>query len=156
LIHPDDFAKRLRWFAQCNKLGKDEVFEHQYRVRHKNGEWRWLRSREVVFKRNHSGQVVQILAVAHDITDRQHIQQELIESKRRTAAILKALPDLMFVHDRDGNYIDYYARDNSELLVPPEIFLGRNLREILPADVVPSVLETFEKARNSDEPQRAE
>jgi len=63
---------------------------------------------------------------------------------------------LMFIQDRDGNYVDYYARDSSQLLVPPEVFLGRNMRDILPADVVPSVLETFEKARLSDEPERAE
>jgi len=156
LIHPVDYAKRFRWFAKCNNLSGDEVFEHQYRVRHSSGEWRWLRSREVVFKRNSSGQVSQVLAVAHDITERKQIQRELIESKRRTASILKALPDLMFIQDRDGNYVDYYARDSSQLLVPPEVFLGRNMRDILPADVVPSVLETFEKARLSDEPERAE
>ena len=82
LIHPDDFGRRFRWFAQCNKLSGDEVFEHQYRIRHSNGDWRWLRSREVVFKRNSSGQVSQILAVAHDITERKHIQRELIEEDR--------------------------------------------------------------------------
>ena len=156
LIHPDDYAKRFRWFAQCNKLLGDEVFEHQYRVRHSSGDWRWLRSREVVFKRNSSGQVSQILAVAHDITERKHIQRELIESKRRTASILKAFPDLMFVYDRNANYIDYYARDRSQLLVPPEMFLGRNIREILPPDLVGPILETFEKARVSIDAQRAE
>jgi len=109
-----------------------------------------------VFKRNSSGQVSQILAVAHDITERKHIQRELIESKRRTASILKAFPDLMFVYDRNANYIDYYARDRSQLLVPPEMFLGRNIREILPPDLVGPILETFEKARVSIDAQRAE
>src|SRR4249920_2628951 len=46
-------------------------------------------------------------------------------------AMLRALPDMMFLMSRDGTYLDYHARDPTELLGPPSSFLGRNMREIL-------------------------
>jgi PAS domain S-box-containing protein len=53
-------------------------------------------------------------------------------TEARNNAILRALPDLMFVQTRDGVYVDYNARDESVLVVPPSQFLGRNMRDILP------------------------
>ena len=156
LVHPDDFAGYPAWFSRVTKLKEGEIFEHEFRVRHKNGDLLWLRSRVVVFRRNASGEVSQILAVARDITDRKAIEEALVESNDRNASILKAVPDLMFLQHDDGTYLDYYARDRSELLVPPEVFLGRNMREILPPEVLDVVVESFERAKASDLPQRAE
>jgi len=49
-----------------------------------------------------------------------------------SAALLKSTPDLIFVIGRDGTYLDYYASDLSELLVPPDQFLGKKIRDIMP------------------------
>ena len=63
------------------------------------------------------------------------------QSEARNNAILRALPDLMFVMTRDGVYVDYNAKDESLLFVPPSQFLGRSMREILP----PALSEVFEE-----------
>jgi signal transduction histidine kinase len=65
-------------------------------------------------------------------------------------AMLRALPDMMFLLSCDGVYLDYHARDPSDLLVPPSSFLGRNMREILPPDLASRFEEAFAQA--SDEP----
>jgi PAS domain S-box-containing protein len=156
LVHPDDFAEFPAWFSRVSRLQEGEIFEHEFRVRHKDGHLLWLRSRVVVFKRAPTGELRQILAVARDITDRKVIEEALIESDARNASILKAIPDLMFLQHEDGTYLDYHARDRSDLLVPPEAFLGRNMREILPPEVLDIVIETFEKTKATDLPQRAE
>ncbi|MDX2146022.1 MAG: PAS domain-containing protein [Planctomycetota bacterium] len=49
--------------------------------------------------------------------------------------LLKAIPDLLFRLDRHGRYIQYHAPNPAELLVPPEEFLGKTAREILPLTV---------------------
>ena len=155
LVHSDDFAGYPAWFSRVSGLEDGEIFEHEFRVRHKTGELLWLRSRVVVFKRAASGEVSQILAVSQDITDRKVINEALIESEARNTSILKAIPDLMFLQHEDGTYLDYYAKDPNDLLVPPEQFLGRNMREILPPEVLNVVSESFEKARTTDLPQSA-
>jgi PAS domain S-box-containing protein len=62
-------------------------------------------------------------------------QQALLDlraAEARNAAILNAIPDLLFELDLDGRYIDYRAPDASLLAVPPEDFLGRTVHETLP------------------------
>jgi signal transduction histidine kinase len=63
-----------------------------------------------------------------------------------TAAILRAIPDLIFVLRRDGTYVDYHARNMSLLFVPPEEFLGRTIRDVLPADVADRLSDAIERA----------
>lgn len=53
-------------------------------------------------------------------------------AEARLAAILDALPDLLFVLDRDGRIHDYHAPRPDRLYVPPEQFLGRTMAEVLP------------------------
>src|SRR5262249_50253903 len=54
-------------------------------------------------------------------------------TEARNNAFLPALPDLMFVQTRDeGIYVDYNAKDESLLIVPPSQFLGRRMRDVLP------------------------
>lgn len=57
------------------------------------------------------------------------------QSEGRISALLKTIPDLIIVLDKNGTYIDYYTMDTSDLFKKPEIFLGKNLIDILPKDV---------------------
>ena len=156
LVQSEDFAGYPAWFSRVSRLEDGEIFEHEFRVLHKNGDLLWLRSRVVVFRRADSGEVLQILAVARDVTGRKAIEEALMESNARNASILKTLPDLMFLQHEDGTYLDYYANDRNELLLPPEDFLGRNMRDILPPEILDVVEGSFERAKASDLPQRAE
>jgi signal transduction histidine kinase len=72
------------------------------------------------------------------------------EALLQNNAMLRALPDMMFLLSRDGVYLDYHARDPTDLLVPPSRFLGRNMREILPPDLASRFEEAF--ARASEDP----
>ncbi len=69
LLHPDDAARVLPGLpASFSTMEDGDVLEHSYRMRHADGEWRWLHSREVTFKRSSTGVVQQILGVATDVT----------------------------------------------------------------------------------------
>lgn len=70
----------------------------------------------------------------------------------RSSAILKAVPDLMFVLLRDGTFVDYYARDPKLLFVPPEAFLGRTVRDVMPAPLAGVIVDACERAWHRDEP----
>ncbi|PYS87321.1 MAG: hypothetical protein DMF62_12825 [Acidobacteria bacterium] len=156
LVYPDDLQKLPRLISRYSSLNDGEILEHEYRVRHKEGDWRWLRSRDVIFKRKPDGKAAQILAIAHDITDRKLINEALVESEERNASILSALPDLMFIQSEDGTYLDYHAQDPSLLLVPPNDFLGRNMREILPPEMIDGIEDAFRQAKETGKPARSE
>lgn len=78
LMHPEDFAIKLPTHLTNLEQSQDnEIFELIYRLKHKNGDWRWLHSRDVVFKRTETGKLNQILGAAQDITDHRHTEAAL-------------------------------------------------------------------------------
>jgi diguanylate cyclase (GGDEF)-like protein/PAS domain S-box-containing protein len=58
---------------------------------------------------------------------------DLRDAEARNAAVLNAIPDLLFELDIDGTYIDYRAPRADLLAAPAEAFLGRTVNEILPS-----------------------
>ena len=69
----------------------------------------------------------------------------------RNGAILRAIPDLMFVMLRDGTYVDYHAKDPSLLFAPPSEFLGRTVRDIMPPKLADVIMEAIEGACDREE-----
>lgn len=80
------------------------------------------------------------------------IGSALRASEARHGAMLRALPDLLFVFNRDGAYEDYYAPIASALYVPPEGFLGKHVRDVMPPDLAERFELAFAKALGSREP----
>jgi two-component system sensor histidine kinase/response regulator len=70
-------------------------------------------------------------------------------AEERTAAILKAIPDLMFVLNGDGVLIDYHASNYGHLAAVPAQFVGRHFREVLPAAGAKAIQAAIEKVRES-------
>ncbi|MDH5330409.1 MAG: diguanylate cyclase, partial [Aquincola sp.] len=69
-----------------------------------------------------------LLRAAQDLRDLQ-----LAEA--RNAAILNAIPDLLFELDIDGTYIDYHSPHSELLAAPPADFIGKTVAEVLPPAV---------------------
>ncbi|MBK8783837.1 MAG: PAS domain-containing protein [Anaerolineales bacterium] len=46
-----------------------------------------------------------------------------------------AIPDMMFMLDCEGRFIDYHAASGESLYVLPEAFLGKNIRDIMPSQM---------------------
>ena len=81
---------------------------------------------------------------------RQRAEQALRRSEARNRATLRAVPDLMFLFNKDGVYLDYHARDPGLLIAPPEQLLGRRLADVMPPELV---LDVHARARVG-EPRR--
>ncbi|GAB4284243.1 MAG: hypothetical protein Fur0025_14830 [Oscillatoriaceae cyanobacterium] len=96
-IHPDDFASAINYFQRLEKSQDGEILENLYRMRNRQGEWRWLFSRDTGFNRDANGRVRQILGVAQDITDRinaekslEQLNQELRQLSARLQLAIKS------------------------------------------------------------------
>ena len=93
---------------------------------------------------------------AHARADLQSREAALHASEERSRAILNAIPDLMFLLDRNGTYLDYHARNPALLYRPASEFLGKNMNEILPPDLAASLFHCFQQIDSSDQPVRFE
>jgi PAS domain S-box-containing protein len=102
LMHPDDLTSVLPAYSEQISTAQDgEIVDTEYRMRHTNGEWRWLHSRDSVFSRDANGQVKQIIGNAQDITERKRLEQ----AQNRLIAILEASTDYILIADLTGNTI---------------------------------------------------
>ncbi len=61
--------------------------------------------------------------------------RSLRELEEKQAAIVRAMPDMIFLMDRSGVFLDYKEGFGTAPFAPPEEFLGRGCTEVLPADV---------------------
>jgi PAS domain S-box-containing protein len=82
-----------------------------------------------------STMAVPLILIAGLLEQNRAEHRSLVEMEQQNSATLRALPDLMFLQSREGTYLKHFASNNAELLVSPELFLGRNMRDILPPDV---------------------
>ena len=91
------------------------------------------------------------LAIEH-----QRAHQALQQSEARNRAILRAIPDWMFLTTVDGIFVDYHARDASRLHVSPAEFLGKSVVNVLPPPVGERLAQAFVRVSASDEPEKLE
>ncbi|MBK5965047.1 hypothetical protein CCR95_13365 [Thiocystis minor] len=61
------------------------------------------------------------------------------------------IPDLYFLTDADGILLDYRTRRDASLYVPPEVFLGKRVDEVLPPEVAARFSEQLAAALRTGE-----
>ena len=82
-MHPEDLRLFFSHLERFNSIEEEEICKLEYRMRHRNGEWRWFGSQERIYKRTANGAVVQIIGIATDITERKQAEIALSRSKAR-------------------------------------------------------------------------
>ncbi len=102
-----------------------------------------------------STMAVPLVLIAGLLEQNRAEHRSLVEMERQNSATLRAMPDLMFLQSRDGVYLKHYAPSNAALLAPPDAFLGKNMRDILPADVA-ALFEPAFRTVTPDEPSVVE
>jgi len=101
LMHPEDQQRFEHHLATVRRARDGEVLEFEYRMRHRNGDWRWLLSRDTVFARSETGAVRQLLGIAMDITERKEAELMLALSEERFRTLSDA-PVLLWIMGPDG------------------------------------------------------
>jgi PAS domain S-box-containing protein len=84
------------------------------------------------------------------------IQQRLQASEAYSRSILNALPDLLFILDKEGIYHHVYANDGSELLAPPEQLIGKSVHDFLPSELADYALAGIRQVVNTGQPYTLE
>ena len=72
----------------------------------------------------------QIISLFIDITSKQRLIEELEENKHRYKVLLEAIPDLFFIIDKDGVYVDFVFKASDALKIKPEDIIGNSIFEV--------------------------
>ncbi|RJP30599.1 MAG: PAS domain S-box protein [Actinobacteria bacterium] len=132
MIHSDDIAvARAALDLAFRRPGVSKYAE--VRIRHKDGSWRIheASSTNLLDDPKIQGLVIN----SRDVTERKSVENRLAQESNELEAIFQALPDLLFRFAPDGVIIDYKAGKPTDLYLPPEVFLGRRVQDVLPESV---------------------
>ncbi|HEY9076346.1 MAG TPA: HD domain-containing phosphohydrolase [Anaerolineaceae bacterium] len=81
--------------------------------------------------------------------------QAMQQSETRNRALLEAIPDLMFIFNENGIFLDQKSSGHN-LIKPPEEFIGKSASEVLPPALARQTLENIQKTLETGKMQTYE
>ncbi len=97
LVHPDDLA-RVQSTIRDHVIGKIPLFESVHRLKHRDGEWRWVVSRAKA-RVDPGGRLRRIVCVELDITERKLYEEALFREKEAAQITLQSIGDGVITTD---------------------------------------------------------
>ncbi|MEG4231080.1 PAS domain S-box protein [Microcoleus sp. Pol11C3] len=96
LVHPEDLLKLITGMERLkHSRNPYETDDRDYRIKHKNGEWRWVHARSTIFKRTPDGQILQFIGSVLDISDRKQAEESLKQQKELLQTIFDNVPIML-------------------------------------------------------------
>lgn len=109
---------------------------------------------EIIFPiTEEDGTIHSVISLSNDITKRVLAEQALKASEMHQKALLKIIPDLIFIFNEDGVFKDVYADDSERLHLPISQFLGKRFSEVFPMKLSEKFYKYLKKAVESKEMQ---
>lgn len=94
-VHPDDL-ERVIGLLQSHMQGKTSRYEAKYRLRSRDGSYRWVHDRGSVAERDDQGHACRVIGLVLDITESQQYAEQLLRHSRHD--------DLTGLHNRRAGY----------------------------------------------------
>jgi PAS domain S-box-containing protein len=98
-LHPDDRERLDHCIERYRGVKDGEVVESEFRLRHADGSWRWVRSRALIFERDAQCEASKLIGVTEDITERK-------QAEDRFRVIFEESSDPHMIFVRGGGVVD--------------------------------------------------
>jgi len=124
LLHPDDHDRAIAYMQGYVRQRQGE-YRQEFRLRHKDGTYRWIEARASFVTEADGGQI-RLLGSQTDITDRKRMEEAVRESEDRYRTLVELSPSGVFVFCEERIvYVNHTgailmgARDPKEILQQP-------------------------------------
>jgi len=141
-IHPDDKDQAHKANMECVE-NRREHFEVEFRMRAKNGEWRWILGRGKAVARDENGRATRMIGTHTDITGRKQAEEALRESEARLRGTADSAQDAILMMDPQGAISYWNPAAEAIFGYRPEEAIGRDLHKLLVSE---PYLEAFRAA----------
>ncbi|QPD02504.1 MAG: hypothetical protein Nkreftii_000278 [Candidatus Nitrospira kreftii] len=126
-IHPDDRAFVLAGLLRTFEHGRHI---HEYRFRHKDGTYRWLRD-EVRLLRDDGGAPLELIGFQVDVSSQKRANEALREGEERFRLFIEHAPAAIAMFDRNMRYLGVSRRWIEEYRLTGDI-IGRSHYDVFP------------------------
>ena len=110
LIHPDDKEHALA-VAQDYLKKKPDVYENSFRLKTKQGDYRWMRAKARVVQRDENGEAIRMIGNHEDITEKKEAEIKSKENEEKLKNLLKSSSE--FIWQVDENSVYTYVSDGA-------------------------------------------
>ncbi len=104
MMHPDDIKDASEVVKTFLKT-KPDVYENEFRLRAKNGDYRWILAKGHVVERNEQGEATRIIGSHTDITERRQAEESLRESEAKYRSIFENSLEGIYRTTRSGTIL---------------------------------------------------
>lgn len=110
-MHPDDLKQFQQVYGDFPDWDENFVFQFEYRIKHKNGDWRWFTGSEKAFQIE-NGKVISTIGLVHDFTEKKQAE----DKAKFHSLILESIQDLVVAINLEDSTITYVNRAIEPLL----------------------------------------
>jgi PAS domain S-box-containing protein len=143
-IHPDDLPS-VNASAAAHAEGRIPSHRVEYRIRHKDGSWRWIFSNSQIF-RDGADKPVRWAGVNWDITERKNAEREVTEAHQRTERVLSSITDGYYALDDQWRFVKVNPLAERHFMHTAAELLGRNIWEIARRTAESSIYQRYHEA----------
>lgn len=133
-VHPDDLPKSEA-LLNDHIVGKTPFYETEIRMKHKDGEYRWLYDRGEITTWTSDGKPEWMSGMHLDISERKKAENELSISESYLSSIVNTIPDLIFRINKKYEFTYAHAKNETDLLYPISNLKGKSCSDLLPKEV---------------------
>jgi len=144
LLHPDDVI-RAEKEIQESLTRKDKGFDIEFRIRTKNGDYRYIHGRGKVVAWDNEGNPCRMVGSHIDITDRKRMESALLDSEEKYRLLAEKSRDIIFMLRLPEWKYEYISPSVLEITGYTQEEFYRN-PDLLRRCIAPHSLEYFEKA----------
>ena len=113
IIHPDDLAENDVQY-QRHARGETPFYEHEYRARAKDGQWRWIAERGRVVERTPDGTPLRVVGTLSDVSQRREAESRAVAMAEHLSKTARHVPGVLYQyrHTSDGHSTFTYVSES--------------------------------------------
>ncbi len=131
-LHPDDLVRTQTAWQYALHTG--ECLDIEYRIRRRDGLWRWMRARAAP-RRNATGEIIRWYGTLEDVDDHKKTEQALHRNEAILRALLHVTSDGIIVTEADSRCIEM-SNPQAENIVGRSLAPPRAVDELTHAGVL--------------------
>src|SRR4051794_17218523 len=140
LVHPDDMPviteKNVKALQEANSMteqpDKEMIAEFYYRMRHRDGDYRWFHTYGTIFDRNSDNKVEHVLNISVDVTEEYKLRLELEEEYAFADMLIEHSPDILVVLDKESRIVAWNRKAEEHNHLKKEKAIGKNFFKLFP------------------------